>query len=65
MAEKRFVMVQDGDCHWYVIPADRQADWSRWEDLDEDDPASWEAPDWAERVGGAPSLVEFTGYAIK
>lgn len=68
MKSEKWMLVQDDDGHWYVIPRDREADWDAWMaapepdlDLPEDqiDYTAWNAPDWAEAVGGAPSLVTF------
>lgn len=56
--EQRFVLVQDNDAHWYVIPADK---WPAWDGFcgsphyGDDDP-----PEWAKPVGGHPRLVTFT-----
>ena len=57
------VIVQDDDGHWYVIPADRRQEFDSWGESEGED--SWIAPDWAVRVGGSPSLVEFNDYVIK
>jgi hypothetical protein len=60
-----FVMVQDDSGHWYVIPGSRQMEFCKWVESFEDDGDGGPQPDWAERVGGAPSLVEFQEYTIK
>lgn len=61
-----FVLVQDEDCHWFVIPAARADEWDGWcQDVAEDMTCSLELPCWAERVNGAASRVEFSGYVIK
>lgn len=54
-----FCLVQDDDCHWYVIPTSKKKDWEAW--LEE---SGWTRPHWADAVGGSPSLVEFTEYEI-
>lgn len=70
--ETQYVLVRDDDGHWYVCPADkrREADayfeamgafWGPHGDADGPEP---ERPGWLEDVGGAPSLVRFTGYTI-
>lgn len=66
-----FVLVQDHDCHWYVVPASKQEEASRyfdavdayWSDpsADGDPPPE---PGWLDQVGGAPSLVKFASYRI-
>lgn len=52
---------QDCSSHWYVVPRSRQAEWDAWTSIDEDDPKAWNAPEWAARIGGSPTLVTFTG----
>lgn len=56
-----FVLRQDNSSHWYLIPYDRVDDWNRWSELDEDDEASWDAPEWATPVNGSPCRIVFTG----
>ena len=48
------ILVQDDSCHWYVIPAEKEGEWNRL-DFEDGEPV----PEWAEAVGGAPSLVRF------
>jgi hypothetical protein len=60
-----YVLVTDNDSHWYVIPAARQDHWDANAQNDftgEEGPG--EIPDYAEPVGGAPSLVEFDSYVL-
>lgn len=59
-----YFLSSDNDGHWYVIPIDKEEEWSEFMDLDEDDIASWDVPEWADAIGGAPSLVRFTDYKI-
>ena len=61
IADTYYVMAQDDDGHWYVIPEDKQAQFSAWVLTNGDEPQ----PDWALRVGGAPSLVRFRNYDIR
>lgn len=56
----RYLLTQDDDCHWYVIPADKQDEFDDF--IYGDDHNEW--PDWAHRVGGAPSMVTFTDVEI-
>lgn len=60
----KFFLSQDNDGHWYIVQAARRDDWLTWLEQDEDEEASWEEPDFAERLGGAPDLVEFGEYEI-
>lgn len=55
-----YIVVQDESCHWYVIPSDKENEFNA---LAEDE-ETYSFPDWAVRVGGALSLVKFTGYTI-
>lgn len=66
MKNKTHILVQDNDSHWYVIPRDKQAEFDEWTELDGDDEAAWDEPEWADRVGGSPTLVTFhdEGYSI-
>lgn len=53
------ILVQDDDCHWYVIPHKNLEEWSLWA-RDE----CLTLPDWAASVGGNPSLVIFKEHRI-
>jgi len=64
MEDEGFYLTQDNDAHWYVVPSDKESEWADWLELDPDDEDSWETPDWAEQVGGSPTLVKFTSYYI-
>ncbi len=69
--EQQYILTTDDDAHWYVIPADKEAEWRTWceaaakywWDLPEnqDEPVM---PEWAVSIGGAPSLVKFSNYEI-
>ena len=56
------ILIQDNDGHWYVIPADRGKDFNQWLELDPDDDKSWTKPEYADDVGGSPTLVKFKDY---
>jgi len=60
-----YILVQDNDSHWFVIPADREQDFDKWCSLDPDTEASWEQPPYADDVGGSPTLVKFKEYVIE
>lgn len=60
----KFYLDTDQSSHWYIVPLDKQAEWNAWLELDEDDPKSWEAPEWAQMVGGAPQCVQFENPAV-
>jgi len=65
-----YILTQDEDGHWFVIPANKEEEWSEYldkvysEDLSEDAPIIVQ-PDWVDEVGGAPSRVKFMGYVIE
>lgn len=58
------VLVQDDSCHWYLIPAERRAEWGRFVDVMENGDGDADTPSWATRLGGAPSLIEFYIWRI-
>ena len=60
--EKEYILIQDRDCHWYVVPEQMELDFNAWADREEDDDE--DVPSYAERVNGSPSLVKFTKYRI-
>jgi hypothetical protein len=57
-----YILIQDNDCHWYVIPYLKMAEWSEWVSASEDD--HWIIPDWAVLVNGNPSLILFKEFRI-
>lgn len=69
-----FVLIEDDDGHWFVCPADKQTEAAKYfERLNEfyanylDVPEGTREPAlpvYLVPVGGAPSLVRFTGYRI-
>lgn len=61
---ERYFLDTDNSSHWFIVPVSRKAEWQAWNELDEDDPASWDAPDFAEPVGGCFNLVTFTDPRI-
>jgi len=48
--------VQDNDCHWFIIPAEKEEEW--YNHLDSEDYGYIDIP-WAKEVGGCLSLIEF------
>jgi hypothetical protein len=59
LAEERFFLAQDGDCHWYVVPAARREEWEAWREIPSEDERAWEVPSFARELGGSPSMVTF------
>jgi hypothetical protein len=60
-----YILVQDNDCHWFVIPAKKERLWSEWVAVDSEDERSWTPPGFAVEVGGSPSRVKFTVFRIE
>lgn len=65
MITERYFLSQDRSCHWYVIPISKQTQWLAWNNIDEDNPEAWDAPEWADMVGGSYSRVTFENYIIE
>jgi len=55
----KYFLDQDNSGHWYLVPVEHKEAWKIWSDLDEDDEASWEAPEYAQQLGTRPSCVQF------
>jgi len=49
-----YFLDQDNDCHWYLIPVDKRAEWNKWLDS-----AKRNVPKYARSVDG-PQWVIFT-----
>lgn len=69
----QYILKQDDDGHWFVIPADKENEWSEyieavyryWDDIPFDNVPPPTEPEWVEQVGGAPSRVKFSEYTIE
>jgi hypothetical protein len=63
MADKnpldRYFLDRDNSGHWYVVPCDKAPEWHAWVEMDENDEASWDVPEFAQPVGGSHTLVSF------
>ena len=57
-----YSLVPDHDGHWWVIPAEKLEEFWRYLDLVESAEEIPAEPPWADRVGGSPVPVRFTGY---
>lgn len=57
-----FCIVQDNDCHGYVIPEWKRQDWYIWLEIPENDERAWEVPSYATRIDGGH--VIFTEWRI-
>lgn len=56
---KRYFLAQDNDCHWFLVDADRRAEWEAWRELGPDEALGWRPPDCATELGRHPSSVTF------
>jgi hypothetical protein len=50
--EARYRMGSDNSGHGYFYPVDKEAEFSAWQELDEEDERSWTEPKWATRIDG-------------
>lgn len=53
-------LVQDDDCHWYIIPFEKTEEWYKF--LESDDAELGVEPEWAKRVDG-PHRILIYEYA--
>lgn len=58
---RRFIIVGDNSGHDYVIPLDKQDNWSAFMSIDEDDPTAWDVPKWARRINGPWTFTDPQG----
>jgi len=54
-------MVQDSDCHWFIIPLSQSAVWYSWLEKSDEAGATGDTPDWAEHIQ-SPEDVSFSDY---
>jgi hypothetical protein len=55
----RYFLDRDNDAHWYLVEADKRAEWNAWLALSDEDENSWRVPSFAKPLGGNPSSVTF------
>ena len=58
MSEQRFFIGYDNSGHEYIVPVERRMDFEDWSNIDEDDPDSWEAPEYAQRCEGGLTFTD-------
>lgn len=51
---EEYIEANDNDGHRYQIPKSKQEKWDKFLDIPSDDEASWDVPEWADRIDGAP-----------
>ena len=47
---EKYILCQDDDCHWYLIPADKKEEWNEWLDI-------YSLPKYAQKVDGPHRLT--------
>jgi hypothetical protein len=57
-----YIEVMDDSFHHYVIPLDKEDDWEKFMEIPEDDPSSWDVPEYAELIDGGRLI--FKEYRI-
>lgn len=57
---KRYFLGTDCNGDKYVVEWDHWHDWVKWNErgMDEEDPSSWEAPEYAKRVDGEVTFTD-------
>lgn len=63
--DQEFILEQDPDSHWFVIPADKAGKWEKWCAMDPDDTEAWAPPEWAVEINGSPTNVKFKQFRIE
>ncbi len=61
-SEEYYMLVQDDSSHWYIIETNKKDDWNKF--LKSKEAELGTVPDYADEVGGSPSLVKFTHHFI-
>lgn len=56
--KQRYKLVSDQSCHDYVIPVEKSKEWYDFLELPEDDPKSWDVPEWAKMIGGGLTFTD-------
>jgi hypothetical protein len=51
---KKYILCQDDDCHWYLIPADKKEEWNEWLDVVQEGDS---LPKYAQAVDGPHRLT--------
>lgn len=59
LSDKIYFISKDNSGHDYLVLAKFRDQWEEWRNLDEDDPKSWDAPEFAEMIGTCVSRIEF------
>lgn len=55
---KRYFLGMDCGGHTYIVEWDRRHDWAEWCEINEDDPRSWEVPEYARLAGGVWTFAD-------
>ena len=55
----KYFIDRDGDGHWFLIPADKRWKRNQFLNLDPQDEAAWEVPEWAKYLNSGPASIIF------
>jgi hypothetical protein len=55
----KYLLVEDNDCHWYIIKMSDKKAWFAWVNSDNDN-----LPDFVVEEGVSPSGISFDNYSI-
>ncbi len=55
--QQKYALAQDNDCHWYIIPFEKQKEWYEWVEIDSDDERSWTPPDFSVCIDSPNSIM--------
>jgi len=55
---RRYFIGSDNSGHEYLVPVELRAEWSAWQELDEDDERSWTVPGECQRIEGTLTFTD-------
>ena len=55
---QRYFIGSDNSGHDYLVPVEKRDEFWAWSEMDEDDPASWEAPEYVKRCEGGLTFTD-------
>lgn len=58
MGDQRYFIGSDNSGHEYIVPVEKRDVFWSWSEMDEDDPDSWEAPEYALRLEGRLTFTD-------
>lgn len=60
----RWFFSDDNSGHNYLVPYMHREEWKRWKEIPEDDPRSWDVPDFAFRLDGIKDCFTFSQVKV-